>query len=341
MTNDDTTTENKIEVVALSEANTKQEIYDHLSVYHFGSGFRCAGHWVYNVGTKATKADLLKLHDQAHVVLDDPERTHRYRAEEDGAVITNTWYAKGEQEGYYTSTVTPEIDHIHSLVPAAPLVDPKMRDMADKLISGEERITAKPLSAGERKVLTELINNDFATLKSEMSTFAADSLQATQTEIHAEYDKVEKSAARLAKRATDMLHRHQKEAQALGERHRKEFEDLHELATEASVDLRQSSRTVLDAQGNNRQELFYQALAIGRAEALQQATAENRSAVQRAQANMEQQRLAAQRSVLLSGVTVEASAILDSIPDAKTLMVNAAAAEAAKAIEAKASEANS
>ena len=98
------------------------------------------------------------------------------------------------------------------------------------------------------------------------------------------------------------------------------------------------ARTVTEPDPNNLAQMVSKTVYIstveGRKQALDAAEKENKEYTERALLTLEAQRLAAQRKVLVSRVSAQAATILNEIPSAKELMVEAAAKQQPKQIDA-------
>lgn len=237
------------------------------------------------------------------------------------------------------------VRHTH----AAPVVLPEVRALADKATGGNKPVGEKPLSAAEAKALSDVINNDFSGLKNQMKAFAADTLTQRQAEVNAEWDASEKALPDFAGQATKALRKkdeevaalkakHAEALRALVEKHDDAIAKVEERAKDKGVVLKTETRAVTemrDGQPVNVTRHVYVAQAVGRSEALAGVKTEVDNDLQRALMTLEQQRLAAQRQVLVSRVNPEAAKLLDTIPTAQEAMIAAYGQQAAKQIEAK------
>jgi hypothetical protein len=318
----ETTPETKMNYPALTAENTKAEIVNHLSeVHHRGHGFNVSGQHVGDQTTKVTKSQLLTYHERLHKALDSDTRTH---SDQYGRTDMDHWYADFDDNGhkYRASARVPTYDHVHT----AAVISDEIREAANR-VRNNEPVSDKPLSAQERRVLTELVNNDFAALKAEMQAFAADSLQQTRNEVEAEWQaKIQKSNSLVVK-ANELRRKATAEMRALTDKHNAAHEEMLRQAKDAGIEFKESERWE-----NNQKVRFYEADAVGRREALQEAEKDNKRFLDRALMTLERQRLDAQRRVLVSGVSKEAAGILDAIPDAKSMMIDAQKTEPTRQI---------
>lgn len=323
------------EVTPFSEdAMTKDEMVAHIiQVHNHSRSINNKAISLYG-GTKATKQEMVAWHDAAHAILDGPE---------DQTVI-NIWgqvvYVRDDGRGG-PGTPLPKIKHTHmASVPLTPEQEGSLRAVR----SGKR--AEGVLSVTERKVLTQVVDNDFGSLKQEMRAFAADTLTAKKQEINADWDEREKSIPDFATSATEKKRTRDEKARALKEEYMKALKALEEKhqddhrqivakAKERGVTLEAREERYYDEQAQeHRSRTVYYASVEGRKEALAAAESENAQMLNRALMDLEKQRLTAQRQVLLSGVPESAMPILDSIPDAKALMVESAQQSARNQIEA-------
>lgn len=169
---------------------------------------------------------------------------------------------------------------------------------------------AKPLTKSEAKTLGDLVNNDFDALASEMRQMAADKKRG----LLEDYDKEQS----LKKQDAESF---RVEAERLRAEAIRQSADLTERARKAGFDLRVGIRTdyvqieVLDSNAKRN--------AV---------TAQVDADLSRALLALDRQRLTAQRQILMATITPEATKILDEIPSAQALMVEAAKSRAAQEI---------
>lgn len=276
-----------------------------------------------NTGSKATKEELNAAHNKAHAALDNPMSEFGLLGSRRHWVIA----AENDELRFEVGgTPVPTVPHNHE-VPVLSTAGAAVRD--------NKPAGAKPLSAAEAGVLKELVNNDFGGLKQEMSAFASDALAQQQSEIAAEWDEKEKALPDYADQATKAQRKYDEKRRALKAKFDAEkkaledsFQDLFKGITEQakadSVVLVQEQESYIDPSDlAKRTRPIYKASVEGRKEALENAAKENKKFLDRALMTLEGQRLAAQRRVLVSRVNPEGAAILDGIPDAKRMMIEA------------------
>lgn len=161
------------------------------------------------------------------------------------------------------------------------------------------------LNSTQRKALKDLVDNDFLALKAEINQFANDLAHQAREKVRAEW------AAKGADKEVYRL-----KANALISNYRNERDRLIMEARVAGVEVKMPNidryNSDVEAKVNGLKEAIDAAIAV---------VEEDR---RRALTTLERQRLTAQRTVLMSGVNKDALAILDTIPDAKSLMVEAA-----------------
>jgi hypothetical protein len=337
----------KLDYPSITMQNSKQEIVEHLRDVHYkGRSFECNYHTTRSKDTKATKSDLLALHEKLHEVLDSDERTHQIYPGDEHAdrVALSTWYVHSDRGT--RSAPVPAYEHTHS----DPIFEPDIAAIKDGFRIDNDPVSDKPLSAAERTLLRELVDNDFNTLKKQMQAYASDVLAAQLREINTEWDERAKAASALLEKAgkvkrayqkkyNALLLKHEEERRTLIEKHRAIEETLSEAhgaewlaivheAEEAGVTMVEDSRQVpLKKEPGKKQEyateLYYRAEALGRQEAIDKATELNKRELARAELELQKEQLTAQRKVLVSGVSKAAASLLDKLPDAKSLMMEA------------------
>jgi hypothetical protein len=342
-----------LEAPAFTDDLSKDEMIEHLMEYHTGNKYiNVAGKQVAPHGTKATKAELMAYHERLHADQDDTYRAEltlhgsshkiekgQYVRDEQGRPVIEYRFLLGGHP-------LPSIRHTH----AAPVIPASLRAAAGAVRNNQRAAGEGVLSVQDRKVLTQLVDNDFNALKQEMRAFAADSLSARQQEINADWDAKEKAIPDYATDATDLHRKHEDEKAALRakyEEDRRKMQAKHEDAFKKITDKAEGKGVTLTPEQKTVQEVgeggvtrnvtrtVYVAKVQGRKDALEGAAKENKTFLDRALLDLEKQRLTAQRQVLLSGVPKDAMPIVESIPDAKTLMVRAQEEKAAREIESK------
>ena len=225
------------------------------------------------VGSRWSKERAIEFHDKFHQDHKDPE-------------VRNAHWA---------------FDHEHEQVEQ----DPEQQKRFEQVLNGA--LPDKPLSASERKVLKELVDNDFNRLKSEMRQFSADALNVALAEVKAEWESKVEDGPRYVARMDEIITRAREEASLLVE------------------EAKTNGIAVNGIDVYSRREGGYR--VIGRDEALSKVMHEHQATLDRALLTLDQQRLATQRIVMLSGVSAESRKLLDTLPTARTAMVEASQAE--------------
>jgi hypothetical protein len=174
----------------------------------------------------------------------------------------------------------------------------------DAVLNGA--LPEKPLNASERRILKELVDNDFNRLKAEMRQFSADALAAALAEVEEEWKDKGNDGPRYVS-----------QMQALADRTNAEAERLIEEARSNGVEIGGLSNVY--ARGGYR--------VVGKDEAIQKVRVESDATLNRALLTLDQQRLATQRTVMLSGVNAESRKLLDTLPSARAAMIEASKTE--------------
>jgi len=289
-----TETEDKFPAFPFDEDLTKADMVDHLRDVHGIN--HMDGHYL-SKNTKVTKNQLIRAHTKMHVVLDDPRARAGYPNEH----YTGFFDEEVKHQRY---TMTPITPHTHEVI-----VLPENADDMVERAKNNEPVSEKPLSATERRVLTDLVNNDFKALEQEMRQFAADLLKTKLDEIKTTWQERVDAAPAFAS-----------QARQIAEKAQREFEELKAEAKREGVEFKATYGLAYNFNPITEVE--------GYARAIKEAQDENTKMLQRGLLTLERQRLTAQRRVLISGVTRQAATLLDELPKAKDLMVQAAADEA-------------
>lgn len=330
-------TKEVLEVPAFTDDMTKAEMLEHLVEYHDCRGQRVAGHQITEYGCKATKGELMAFHDRVHLAQDagNPSVNYLQRVYKRTTGVSSMQYEYRFTLGGFPF---PKMRHRHGLVSMTAEQNKAVAAVRSNRRAAGEGI----LSVQDRKVLTQLVDNDFNALKQEMRAFAADSLAAKVSEINADWDQRETKIADFATQATDLQRKQEQEWAELRARHaeeqrkmRQDHEDamkkITDKADEKGVVLSTTQIRQLGEDGKTWvNKTVYVATVQGRKDAIAGAEKENKTFLDRALLTLEKQRLTAQRQVLLSGVPTEAMPIVESIPDARALMVEAEEERAAK-----------
>lgn len=161
------------------------------------------------------------------------------------------------------------------------------------------------LTPAERKTLENLVDYDFRSLQQEIGQMAADTLADRLSSLDAEFREQTKLAERFSRKLLDGRRRHAEVEQAL-------IQEANDAGLSyATASSNGSQFTVTDRN-----------LRVG---AITQETEDDK---QRALRTLERKRLGVQRTVLLTGLGVNAEQVLDAIPSASQLMLDAAREQA-------------
>lgn len=183
----------QLEYSPFNDDLTKAEMVEHLVGVHRIMSVRGES---LTGSTKVTKDRMIRHHAIVHDVLEGPDRRDD---------PTALYYYQGQRiagarrEGTNEYHVpVPKVEHTHP-----PITVPPETMAQAGLARNNEPVSDKPLSTVERKVLKELVDNDFNALKSEMRQFAADAWTQTKREVEAEWaERVGKAPGYAARRWT-------------------------------------------------------------------------------------------------------------------------------------------
>ena len=253
-----------LEVQVLTEEMGKKEIEAHIDRFHVRPHY---------VNSKTAKAEIVKWHTRLHDLAETNHPDHQHEI----------------KRGFKTGS-----QHIHREISASDF----------RAEGGLVLDLIKPLTTSEANALTQVINNDFAALASDMKAMAADTKRDRVAEVTREWDRKKDQSGDYAVKARALVEKWQQDRARLID---KALADGVELKM---PDLRYAGDV--------------QTTLVGRAQAIQDVQTEVTNDLNRALLALERQKLAAQRTVVLARVTPEAQRVLDQVPDAKTLMVQAA-----------------
>lgn len=244
---------------------------------------RCHGInvWALRRGEKTTKDEMTSIHDRSH-----------------------NQYAQGAKE--------PRIAHTHTAVP-----EPSAKQSA--ALEKASNPLGKALNAGERRALKDLVDNDFAVLRSEINQFAHDLLQQRLAEIEAEYEGRELLMTSYKEQARELQQAYAQKLAELNESFTKKSQTLVDKAKRDGVTLSTALSTRNPDYGREPSvELSGKKDAIAKAK-------EEIAADQRTSLNtLERQRLTNQRRILMLGVSSDGLQVIEEMPSARELMIEAA-----------------
>lgn len=169
----------------------------------------------------------------------------------------------------------------------------------------------RPLGVGQARQLEKLVDNDFNQVKQEIYSQAKEMIEAKTLSLKGEY-KAEK-LDQYTEQARVLCEEYNAKVRALKEEARKDSFRLD--APEVSSVIKPEGRT--HGPGISISDDRLQA-------AIKTATVEINQSEQGALLTLERQRLAAMRRVLIASITTDAEKILNDIPSARELMVQAA-----------------
>lgn len=301
--------------VVPADTLNKKDLYDHLSVYHGH-----VGHF-HSITSKSSKEAMEDLHAHLHENIDYTvaQSSLQYNDEGYQVWVDNPALADltMEERNKFSDGHTGKV-HEHLVVPTGPATEEERKT----LNAVTEGSLGRVLQVTERKALERLIDNDFAALRNEMHAYAKDVLEERLKTVAEEFADKQKEAEKHRKTLVKVI-------QDTNAKIVKMIED----AKVGGVTLT-GLGTAKVALNDALPEQNVKAVVAGQAEAEKKVRAENQSDVQSALHTLERQRLASQRLVLLAGISPEGQKLLDTIPNAKTLMVEAAKDRSAKQIEA-------
>lgn len=218
------------------------------------------------------------------------ERTHAQAAGEEGDA---RW--QDEAKRHITTA------HIHTAVTVENI----------KALGGKPLDLDTPLKAGEAKALSEVIDNDFNALRQDMRALADDEKRSRVEAVTKEWDAKGDKSDQWRRDALKLVSNFSSERD-------------HMIAAAKADGIALTIPSVRESYSNVQTEL------VGKQEAIKKVKQDVDNDLNRALIALERQRLSAQRTVILARITPEAQTVLDTIPKAKTLMVEAAQERAAQ-----------
>jgi hypothetical protein len=288
---------------ALSDLMLKADIAEHLrDVHGYTSVYNQSLHG--NLANlKVNKERLLEYHANAHLRLDSAVWKWTKNAKYDDA--TNTYMGTWVPYDVRGHTVTRGIVLPHKHEALSESAD--LRAAAVAARTGGQ-ISDKPLPGQQLRLLMEIVRQDFKIIEQEIKEFAGEAKEAKFKEIREEYKAKEGDAPKLKKKAELKL------AKLL-----EELRTMREEAGEAGISLSTPHfQSIVSFEIKGLQE------------ALKIANEENTAALNRALARLEREKAVALRRVQLAGISPEAVKLLDELPDARKMMIDAAAQQPPK-----------
>lgn len=162
---------------------------------------------------------------------------------------------------------------------------------------------AKPMNATQQRRLEKLVDNDFQALRAEINQMADDLAKAKRYELTKEWNDRGSNADAFVTQAQTLIREHRSVIDA--------------LVIEA-----RSKGVELEVPESYRQQDI-KAKVAGLKDAIKAAEADIEADRSRALNHLERARLTAQKKVLLAGITEEGFKLLEEIPDARTLLIQA------------------
>lgn len=244
-----------------------------------------------------TKDQMIEHLVQVHQMPDYRVREmHRYNAKQtkDDLVRNHEHSHRGQRGAAMPGSDVP--NHVHTAL----TVEGASFDADTQTLD-----LAKPLTKSEA-TLTQLVNNDFDRLATDMRQLAADQ-QAERAEVITKEWEAKKDKSEF----------YRTKGLAIIDNYRTARDALVEKARTDGITLQLPSMAV-----------DVQAKLEGKDTALREARTQIDLHLQRAQMALTRQKLTVQRQILLATVTPEAQKVLDVVPTAQSLMLHAAQEEA-------------
>ena len=302
----------QIPPVAPIDTFNKTELYAHLQQYH---------RVPYGTTSKSSKDAMIALHEAQHQATDYTEASQYLVSYEDtvSGHKSSTWRDNPDKPASGAPDFCQSSNNIHEHVVVAAHTTDDEREMLAKLQQGT---LDKPLTSQECRFLEKVVNNDFAALRTEIQQIAKDVLEERIKGVREEYATKMKDAEKHRKAVV------------------KTVQDINAKILKAIEDAKVAGITIsgVSTMSDAATEANVKAVIAGQNEAEAKVRQENSSDLNTALNTLERQRLAAQRMILLAGISTAGQALLDTVPAAKTLMIEAAQQradrQAAKQIEA-------
>jgi len=284
-----------------NDSLTKPQLIEHLRDVHQVYRLRAKSTYGWSSqelgpNTKVTKDTMLKHHAKLHEFLD--AQTDQWWIEHpegsDATIVSDAGY----------TSITVPARHTHSEIVTAARSGAsreELEERAQRILAGE--VPDKPMPAAERSVVKQLIDNEFGTLKQQMRELAADTLRGNLEQVEADW-KDRRAAA----------HAYETEYKKILRKAEAKIESLKAKGKAAGVtvkanEIRRYMGVHLEFEGYEK--------------AKKAAQDENKTALDRALMTLERQRLAAQQKVLMAGLSQSAADLLNSVPTASELMIEA------------------
>lgn len=274
------------QVVKPAEKMLKADLAKHLRIFHHTYG-------------QGTKADLRVQHEVAH----DAAKFHDM-----GITAFPDDYHIEWARGRRTFPMVVPHTHGDEALSNEPLT-PEQVEALEKAKAGEP-ISDKPLTASERTVLKQLVDNDFSRTATQVKQMAAHALEVREAAIQAAWQ------AKI-----DAAEEYKAKVRAIQVQAREAYTKLVEDAAADGIEL--------GGDRYSRQDAFrvydnaFKTNVTGLATELQKAKNENQALLNKALLDLEEQRLIVQARILRSALTEKTAKILDTLPTAEQVMLEA------------------
>lgn len=287
------------------EGMNKKDLYAHLQEFHSEH----VGSW-HGVTSKSSRDAMEEIHAKAHEKTDYTQAVQSLQIVPSEYGDRQVWVNNPQPapEGTQFARQDRQV-HEHIFVTATTSEDD--RKTLDAVTGGS---LGRVLVVTERKALERLIDNDFAALRNEMNAYAKEILESRLEGVRNDFAAKQKDAEKAQKAGAKLV-------TDLREKLLKQVED----AKADGITLTFPSIPQPESVGVS---------VAGLVEAEKKVKAENQSDLASGLHTLERQRLASQRLVLLAGISPEGQQLLNTIPSAKNLMIEAAQDRANKAITA-------
>lgn len=293
----DTDTITDAPVVTDFAAMTKAEMVEHLRSTSYHRVVAVNGTRI----DRFTKDQLIVLHEELHAAADwvSSQGWDNAKSESDEERVARHQkileYVSGKRFLYSNillqQAAFPAHEHLAPVGAA---------DVVASIKRGEKPVGY--LNASERKALKELIDNDFRTVEAEIKQFAADVREERKAQVQADFDQKKQGADRFRQELNDLCANFDVDLQEVKDRAARDGLQITGMAHRAST----ATMSIVP---------------VGLDEAMRKVDQEVNADRDRALTAHRKAWLAAQRTVLLTGVPEGvAQAVLDSIPDARALM---------------------
>ena len=297
-----------LEVVAFEDMK-RPEMIKHLADHHQTDIRR------WGTGSKTTKDQMTRWHNRQHAAHDELVRllgteilTENGLVDHDKAsrafvdldFTVRSEYLKLNGNGYPTFSVA----HTHLPVGLEDELDLAHAQEVREAMKRGDNTPGASLNATQRAALKAVVDNDFNAIDNEIRDMANTTMAERRR-------KIEEEFAAREQEAQDFVKKMQKQYDKMNRKVKKQVEAME------IEGIRFDRPSLYSLSINYR--------SVSKNEQLQKATAEIEAMKKEALAASQRQRLIAHRTILLTGVSEDAAKkVLDSIPDARTMMAQQA-----------------